>query len=157
MTAAMRNVASLTIQELEAESIRLVSLLGQQESSLADTRAQLSTVRAELDKRRRPAVEPRLSDHAIIRFLERSMGIDIDQLRARILSDTVKTAIKAGASAVTVDGIRMRVVDNTIVTVLETPAKHFKALPRAKRDDERSVVEEGLAEYFDQYAREVVQ
>ena len=125
MTTATRNVASLTITELETESVRLVSLLGQQESNLADTRAQLATVRAELDKRRRGAVESRLSDHALIRFLERSMGIDMAALKARILNDTVKTAIKAGATAVTVDGVRLKVQDNVIVTVLDTPAKNL--------------------------------
>ena len=46
MSAATRNVASLTISDLESESVRLVSLLGQQESNLAATRAQLATVRA---------------------------------------------------------------------------------------------------------------
>ena len=155
MSTATRNVASLTISELETESTRLGSLLGQQESNIADTRAQLATVRAELDKRRRGAVEPRLSDHAIIRFLERSMGIDIDQVRARILNDKVRAAIKSGASAVTVDGTRLKVSDNVIVTVLDTPAKHFKPLPRSKAEPEPSI-KDGLADYFDEYAKEVV-
>ena len=73
------------------------------------------------------------------------MGIDMDQIKAHILSDSARQAIKVGATAIVVDGIRLRVVDNVIVSVLDSRAKHFKAVPRPKAAREPSV-EEGLAE-----------
>jgi hypothetical protein len=44
-----------------------------------------------------------VSDHAIVRYLERVGGFDIDRLRQQIAS-RISEAAKAGASAVVVDG-----------------------------------------------------
>lgn len=63
--------------------------------------------------------KPRVSDHAVLRFLERAQGFDVDAIRAQMLTPTVVSAINAGACAVQVGGIRMMVKDKTITTVLE--------------------------------------
>jgi hypothetical protein len=123
---------SLTLTQLQQEAARLQSLVGELSAKLADAQSLMGRVRSEVEKRTRPAPVPRLSDHALLRFIERVHGIDTKVIRERILSPTVIEAIKAGASAVTVDGLKMKVVDNTIVTVYE-PAP-VRNNPRKLRD-----------------------
>lgn len=59
-----------------------------------------------------------VSDHALVRYMERVMGYDMNQVRNLILTDEVKSFIKAGACTIKKDGYTLRVVDNTIVTVV---------------------------------------
>ncbi len=147
----MITLSSATITELQAESSRLQSLMAQLETNLADARASLGSVRAELEKRLRPAPEPRISDHAILRFLERAMGIDVASIKKRLLSDDVREAIKAGASAVIVDGVRLKVQDNTIVTVMDnSPRPPKRLLDRAREPDDGPSIEDGLLEYYEE-------
>jgi hypothetical protein len=41
-----------------------------------------------------------VSDHAVVRYLERVMGFDIDALRARIMTPTIERAIRSGVARV---------------------------------------------------------
>jgi hypothetical protein len=68
---------------------------------------------------------PGISDHALLRFIERILGIDVDALRGRILTQGVVAAIKAGASAVEVEGVKFVVKRGVIVTTL-APGQKFK-------------------------------
>lgn len=61
---------------------------------------------------------PRVSDHAVLRFLERVRGLDVEAVRAEILTPEIAMAIKAGAVAVTIKGLRFPVKEGCIVTVL---------------------------------------
>ena len=131
MSKALQN---LSIGDLQKESDRLASLLGPIEAQLADARASLAAVRKELEKRLRPGSQPRMSDHALLRFMERTMGLDVEGLRVRLMTEDVKSAIRMGASTVTVEGIRFKIQDNAIVTVLDKPDR--KKMPK-DRDDER--------------------
>lgn len=66
----------------------------------------------------RPSVpEAAVSDHAVLRYLERVLDLDVDAVRGLILSET-KRAIAAGASAVVRDGVRYVILNRTVVTVL---------------------------------------
>lgn len=68
--------------------------------------------------------EPRVSDHALLRYLERVMGFDLDQLREKILSNGTKEAIEAGALRVSKDGCHLLVSkEGCITTVLEQNMK----------------------------------
>jgi hypothetical protein len=61
----------------------------------------------------------RVSDHAIIRFLERKHGFDFEALRREILTPSRVLAIKSGAKAIDHDGVSFKVADGTITTVIE--------------------------------------
>ena len=67
-----------------------------------------------------------VSDHAIIRYLERVGGFDINQLRQQI-GIRVSDAAKSGASAVLVDGfefvIRRDESGKLVVTTVLDPSK----------------------------------
>lgn len=55
---------------------------------------------------KRPRV--RVSDHAVVRYLERVGGFDIERLRAEI-ARRVEAGVKAGACGVTIDGYSYRI------------------------------------------------
>ncbi|SIP95677.1 hypothetical protein [Bosea sp. TND4EK4] len=64
-----------------------------------------------------------VTDHALVRFLERSGALDVEQLRRMISSSLErgrKAAERAGVAefAICVDGLRYVVEDSTLVTVI---------------------------------------
>ena len=63
-------------------------------------------------------VKVTVSDHAIIRYIERVMALDIESIRKRILTDTVCQAVKLGAKSVKTADATFVVSGNVIVTVV---------------------------------------
>lgn len=57
-----------------------------------------------------------ITDHALLRYLERVEGVDIAGLRDR-LADRLAEAVTLGAVAVTIDGMTYRLADTVCVTV----------------------------------------
>jgi hypothetical protein len=57
-------------------------------------------------------------DHALIRYLERKHGFSFEKYKDEILTNTVKQAIKLGATSVKVGGIEMKVSNKKITTVV---------------------------------------
>lgn len=65
-----------------------------------------------------------VTDHALVRFLERSGALDVEQLRAMIagsLERGRKVAERAGIAdyTIAVDGLKYIVVDGHLITVLD--------------------------------------
>ncbi|MFN3858396.1 MAG: hypothetical protein ACK4RV_11680 [Caulobacter sp.] len=61
----------------------------------------------------------RVSDHAVVRFLERAQGFPIELIRQSILRDEVVGALALGATSVTVDGLTYRLAEDRVVNVLK--------------------------------------
>ena len=66
----------------------------------------------------------RVTDHALVRFLERSGALDVEQLRALIASSLERgrrAAERAGIAdyTITVDGLKYIVVNGDLITVLD--------------------------------------
>ncbi len=59
----------------------------------------------------------RVSDHALIRYLERVHGVNLDPIRKEI-SDKVEGPAECGARRVVVDGATFEIRDKTVTTVL---------------------------------------
>jgi len=64
--------------------------------------------------------ETQITDHALLRYLERMLGFDIEALKRELLTDEVRRAIKAGARRVHIKGVTFVVSENRIVTIYET-------------------------------------
>lgn len=66
-----------------------------------------------------------VTDHAVIRYLERVKGMDIEEIR-RSIGKTVDDGIKKGAIGVVVDGICYKIVEGAVRTVWikNKPNKH---------------------------------
>lgn len=65
-----------------------------------------------------PSKDPvRVSDHALIRYLERAMGLNIEVVREHI-AGLCGGAAAFGASTVRAEGVRFAICDNTVTTVM---------------------------------------
>jgi hypothetical protein len=62
-----------------------------------------------------------VTDHAVIRYLERVLGLDVDGLRDKIAED-IRPALRTGASAITKQGFKYMIVDGALVTILRANA-----------------------------------
>lgn len=62
---------------------------------------------------------PYVSDHAVLRHLERAYGLDVEKLRAEIASPTVQIAEEFGCGTVIGrNGTRVIIRDGVVSTVL---------------------------------------
>lgn len=86
-----------------------------------------------------PSTEPlRVTEHAICRYLERAMGLNLDIVRDHIAGIcTVPAAL--GAVAVRAEGFRFEIVNNAVVTVVPDNAG---APSRTARDRNQRKIKE---------------
>ncbi len=123
-----------TRKELEAEHDALKARKVALDSKIHDLKCRLSPLREEVSEaerriaeikgelRRREACDsmvPTISDHALLRYIERVCGVSIEELKAELLTDTVVLAIKSGATAVRSPAGTMVIRGNTVVTFME--------------------------------------
>jgi hypothetical protein len=77
-----------------------------------------------------------VTDHAIVRYLERVQGFDIERLRAEI-GRRVEAAATVGASAVVIDGfayaIRLDAEGRPVVTTVQKHSNPDYVLPPRER------------------------
>jgi rhodanese-related sulfurtransferase len=59
---------------------------------------------------------PSVPDHAVIRYLERAKGVDIEAIR-RHIAGLVKRGVAANGGAVVVEGVKFVLRDNVVVTI----------------------------------------
>lgn len=73
-----------------------------------------------------------VTDHAVLRFLQRVEGLDLEAVRNRILSDAVLQAMIMRATSVHGHGFKLVIQDFTVVTTL--PAEAVAAPARLRRE-----------------------
>lgn len=61
-------------------------------------------------------VDPSITDHAVLRYLERHYGFDFETVRTGLLSETVKLAARMGAKSVKSDGGKLILQGARVVT-----------------------------------------
>lgn len=80
-------------------------------------------------------IEPlRVSDHCILRYLERAMGLNIEIVRGHI-AGICEGAAGIGASCVRSEGLKFEIVSNTVTTVVpdgQSPSKTSRAKSQHK-------------------------
>lgn len=65
-----------------------------------------------------PPAEPGVSDHAVVRYMERVLGLDVDAIRREILTPERADMIRFGAHVIKAPGYILRVENRVVVTVL---------------------------------------
>jgi hypothetical protein len=88
------------------------------------------------------AVKPDVTDHAVLRYLERAKGFDIEAVRQEI-AQIVAPAVAVGATAFSANGLTFPLVGNRVVTVLdaEQPTRTARRDPGAPRVISRNDIE----------------
>jgi hypothetical protein len=79
-----------------------------------------------------------VTDHAVLRHLERVQGIDVEGVR-RELGFKVDAAIEAGATATVAEGIRYVLVENRLIScvpVKSTPQRNGRKRRRRIREED---------------------
>lgn len=77
---------------------------------------------------------PAITDHAVVRYLERVKGIDIEATRSEI-AEIVRRGVGLGAQSVILDGMRYRLDGHHVVTVVEK--RVGSALPRMRQEEDQ--------------------
>ncbi|MGH1577724.1 hypothetical protein [Planktotalea sp.] len=67
--------------------------------------------------KRRPGNLP-VTDHAVLRWIERFGFVDVEAVRAQIFRETHE-ALKSGASKLKVNGTEYRIKDGVVVTLID--------------------------------------
>lgn len=67
----------------------------------------------------KPDWKPEITHHAVLRFLERVRGIDIEAVRDEIRTETLKQAIVFGAGHVKRDDCVLVIESGKVITVLD--------------------------------------
>lgn len=78
----------------------------------------------------KPDWKPVISAHAVLRFMERVHGVDLESIRDEMRSHAVKQAIVFGAGYVERSDCTLVIDGNTVVTVLD---KGMRPKGRSKR------------------------
>lgn len=71
-----------------------------------------------------------VSDHALVRYLERVLGIDVEAARQTI-ARTAAPAIAMGASSMSSDGFTFHIRDNRVTTIVPGKSPHYARLKTA--------------------------
>lgn len=107
------DTTSAEIETIDQQMKKLQSDL----TALSAARAKLTVTRASLEEQIRDHQKPPVvTDHAVLRYLQRHQGIDVEAIRKRLLSPTVITAMDFGASRVKTSEGNLRIVNRTVVT-----------------------------------------
>lgn len=86
-------------------------------TAMSIARAKLTTARLAIEEQIRDHQKPPVvTDHAVLRYLQRHQGIDVEAIRRQLLSPTVITAMDFGASRVKTSEGNLRIVNRTVVT-----------------------------------------
>lgn len=106
-------------QKLAAQHKEMLREIAVAQKQAAAVAKELAELEAEIETLESAAEEPLVSEHAMLRYIERVMGVDLDEVRAAILDPRTAEAIKAlGSGVYPGEGFRLRVRGKTIVTVL---------------------------------------
>ena len=95
---------------------------------------QKTALRAEISAMEKEIAEinkkPGVTDHAVIRYLERQHGFSFEATRKAMLSPTVIAAMEIGAGSVKTAGGVLKLSGKTVVTFAPKQKKKAKPLPR---------------------------
>lgn len=120
------NIAAGIREKIEGLDARIEALkadakpLREQVSNIDRTIGKLNAERAELSNRLMDLKQkPRVSDHAVVRYLERKYGFTFEDVREELLTDAVRQAMDMGAEGVRMNGGVLKLKGRTVVTYVE--------------------------------------
>lgn len=117
----------LRISELDAELKPLRERISQLDKQKAGVAAAVQRLKHSLATMRKGVT---VSDHAVVRYLERRYGFDFESVRAEIATPALRAAAEAGASGWKVDGGTFRIQNGTVVTYVENGSMTAKTSRR---------------------------
>lgn len=107
------------VKKKESELTLLKLEIADKQKQLSSKKREIEEMNRQIDKLRLSIGEISVSDHAVVRYLERVLGIDIEDLKKQILPEYTKSLIKSvgGSGEFMIEKAILVVQDNKIVTV----------------------------------------
>jgi len=118
--ASIKAEYSARLQGVQTDAQKLRTRLGQIDSEIARRIAM-------------EAVVPTISDHALLRYMERVHGINVEALKADLLTDALVSAIKSGASGMQTPEGTFVIKGHSVVTFLGKDMRPKKKTKRGMR------------------------
>jgi hypothetical protein len=132
-------VGKLSRIEAEIASVKaeMAARLEGAQGEAQKLRSEIGQIDAEVSRREAlDAIVPTISDHALLRFIERVHGVDVEALKADLLTDAVVLAIKSGATGVKTQHGTFVIKGSTVVTFKTPDMDQPKRAPRDRRVSE---------------------
>jgi len=104
------------LEKLEVEARPLREQLGNIDRTKHKLSEQLKEIRNKVDALKK---EPRVSDHAVVRYLERIYGFSFEDVRKELLTPVVIAAMAAGVDTVKTAKGKLKIRENCVVTVTD--------------------------------------
>ncbi len=134
---AVAAIKGLSIEELINLRFELGRQLNQQSVVCRDIQTRLDAVRFEIDARGQGYVGYRITDHAVLRYLERHKGLDVNAVRQEIVELVKDTkGIDLGRRRHSALGLTMG-VDESVNGLAITTVFHDRELPVMKVPEPR--------------------
>jgi len=133
--------------EMSQHKATFASMWAGYEKEKSSLSSKLGQYQSEVSKREsRDNIEPTITDHALLRYIERVHGIDVEAMKSWLLNDAVKSAVVSGAASCIQDGLKFVIKGSSVVTVVPTKLRNPKRF-QSKRPPELDEISEGIAEY----------
>lgn len=114
----MNNFSGYSTENLKKEKQELGRDIAQSENSLAAMRMRHKILKNEIERRLTAETAPSVSDHAVLRYMERIHGIDVEAVRKEILTPENVDYIRAGMSAIKAGGVKFHIKNHCVTTVV---------------------------------------
>ena len=85
---------------------------------LTNLQKEISRMENTINQKKEMLKKPNVSDHALLRFIERKLEIDIDVVRRGLLTDDVVSAMRLGCKSFKKDGMEIKIQGCTVTTIL---------------------------------------
>jgi hypothetical protein len=109
------------ITKISAESEIMLKELRDRQKQYDTHINKLAHLKDKLTKLQKSHEEPIISEHAILRYLERVDGIDLETVKQKIMDEKTKSLVKfmGGNGKITREGFKIIVKNNTIITITD--------------------------------------
>jgi chromosome segregation ATPase len=106
------------LKERQGRREELIKLVDQYQKELSQTNKDIHHLNQEIYNLKNQNKDIIVSEHAVLRYIERVVGIDLEDVKGKILDDTTKRVILTmGDCRFKKDGMTLVVKDNTVVTI----------------------------------------
>lgn len=105
------------LSKLESDKTIYSKDFSEAKSVLDSTVNKIKQVKAQIESLKEK--ELIVSEHAMLKYIERLYGVDLDELKGLILTDSLKQMAKMGDGRYPLDGCKAVVKGGVVVTILE--------------------------------------
>lgn len=107
-------------KEIETKRNLLIKEIEEKQQQSTIMRKQLVILKGQIESvKQKSDGKIVVSEHSMLRYIERVLGIDLKTIEDKILSDEEKDTVKTlGNCTYPKDGFKIKIKDNTVVTVL---------------------------------------